>query len=58
MNYKSQLKAFSKKQFDPFCRRKRIKFDYEKSKNIITTIGQLNFFKWIIENKILDYIKD
>jgi hypothetical protein len=21
-----------------------------------TTIGQLNFFKWAIENKILDYI--
>jgi hypothetical protein len=23
-----------------------------------TTIGQLNFFKWAIENKIVDYIKD
>ena len=57
MNYKSQLKAFSKKQFDPFCRRKRIRFNYDKSKHIITTIGQLNFFRWIIENKILDYIK-
>ena len=23
-----------------------------------TTIGQLNFFKWAIENKIIDYIKE
>ena len=23
-----------------------------------TTIGQLNFFKWAIENKIVDYIKN
>ena len=25
--YKSQLKSFSKKKFDPFCRRDRITFD-------------------------------
>lgn len=25
---------------------------------IVTTIGQLNFFKWALENKILDYIHD
>ena len=23
-----------------------------------TTIGQLNFFKWLLENNILDYIKE
>ena len=27
-SYKSQLKAYSKKQFDPFCRRERILFFY------------------------------
>ncbi len=56
-SYKSQLKAYSKKQFDPFCRRERIQF---KCKDITldTTIGQLNFFKWIINNHIIDYIKD
>jgi hypothetical protein len=26
LNYKSQLKAYSKKTFDPFCRRERIGF--------------------------------
>lgn len=56
--YKQQLKAYSKKQFDPFCRRDRIQFSYDKDKYIITTVGQLNFFRWAIENKVLDYIKD
>ena len=56
LEYKSQLKAYSKKQFDPFCRRSRILYEYEKGKKIETTIGQLNFFRWAIENFIIDYI--
>ena len=58
LDYKSQLKAFTKKQFDPFCRRERINFYYSKNKFIKTTIGQLNFFKWAFENNIIDYIRD
>lgn len=61
LNYKSQLKAYTKKQFDPFCRRGRISFYYDKqdrSKFIITTVGQLNFFRWAITNGILDYIDE
>ena len=54
-SYKAQLKSFSKKRFDPFCRRERIKFKVN-DKEIETTIGQLNFFKWAIENLIIDYI--
>ena len=57
-SYKSQLKSYSKKKFDPFCRRKRITFEYEDGKSIETTIGQLNFFKWAIDNLIIDYILD
>ncbi len=56
-SYKSQLKSYSKKRFDPFCRRQRIKFNYDGDKTIETTIGQLNFFKWAIDNLIIDYIK-
>ena len=56
--YKQQLKAYSKKQFDPFCRRDRIQFNYDNDKYIITTVGQLNFFRWAIENNVLDYIKE
>jgi len=56
-DYKSQLNAYSKKKFDPFCRRQRIKFYFDKNKhNINTTVGQLNFFKWFIEKKYIHYI--
>lgn len=55
-SYKSQLKAYSKKKFDPFCRRERIDFTI-LGNTINTTIGQLNFFKWIINNNILEYIE-
>lgn len=55
-DYKLQLKGYSKKQFDPFCRRNRIKFYYTSSEYIETTVGQLNFFKWALELDIMDYI--
>lgn len=57
LSYRSQLKAYSKQQFDPFRRRDRINFYYEKEKFLETTIGQLNFFKWVIQNNILEYIE-
>jgi hypothetical protein len=50
--YKSHLKAYSKKMFDPFCRWKRIKFH-----DCDTTVGQLNFFEWAIQDEVLDYIE-
>ena len=56
-SYKSQLKAYSKKKFDPFCRRDRLLFEIDKDHSVETTIGQLNFFKWAISNLILDYIE-
>lgn len=58
LDYKSQLKAFSKKSFDPFCRRNRIVFEVLKDKYLTTTVGQLNFFKWAIENNILTYVNE
>ena len=56
-DYKLKLKAYSKKRFDPFCRWDRISIPYDENQVMETTIGQLNFFKWAIENKIIDYIK-
>ena len=58
LDYKNQLKAYSKKQFDPFCRRERINFIYGKGNELLTTVGQLNFFRWAIEHHVLDYIND
>jgi len=56
-DYKLRLKAYSKRRLDPFCRWDRISIPYTGGKFIETTIGQLNFFKWAIENKVIDYIE-
>ena len=52
------MKAYSKKRFDPFCRWDRISIPYKLDTCIETTIGQLNFFKWALENKVVDYIEE
>jgi hypothetical protein len=57
-DYKLKLKAYSKKRFDPFCRWDRISIPYDNEKYMETTIGQLNFFKWAIENQIIDFIRE
>jgi hypothetical protein len=53
LEYKSQLKAYSKRHFDPFSRRERVWF-----RDIKTTCGQLNFFKWAMQYGVLDYARD
>jgi len=58
LNYKSQLKAYSKKLFDPFCRRERILFQCGTHEPFETTVGQLNFFRWAFEKDILTYMRD
>ena len=58
VDYKLKLKAYSKKRFDPFCRWDRINIPYKDGKYIQTTIGQLNFFKWALENNVVRYIEE
>lgn len=72
IDYKNQLKSYSKNFFDPFCRKQRIALNtknfkvfeinedeydkYNTSENyIITTVGQLNFFKWAINKEVIEY---
>jgi hypothetical protein len=61
-DYKNKLKSYNKRFFDPFCRinkkniTNKIAFKYDDEKYIVTTIGQLNFFRWAIRNKIIDYV--
>ena len=55
-SYKQQLKIYQKKYFDPFSRGIRIPY-FIKNNCIITTIGQLNFFKWFFSKNIFNYIK-
>jgi len=57
MSYKSQLKAYSKKLFDPFCRRERIMFSLPGTEQFVTTVGKLNFFRWAIEKNVIEYLK-
>ena len=72
LDYKNQLKAYSKKNFDPFCRRKRIFYNtvldnitpvdkknlevfQQRDDGFVTTVGQLNFFKWALTHRVVDY---
>jgi hypothetical protein len=57
VDYKLKLKAYSKRRFDPFCRWDRITIPYSNGTFIQTTIGQLNFFKWALENGVIAYIE-
>lgn len=57
-NYKLQLKSFSKRQFDPFCRKNKIIFYYTDTDYIETSCGQLCFFRWCFQNNILKYVQD
>ncbi len=57
-DYKLKLKAYSKKRFDPFCRWERTNIPYKNNTFIQTTIGQLNFFKWALENEVITYIEN
>ena len=58
LDYRSQLKSYTKGYFDPFRRHERISFVIkDKPFTVIeTTIGQLNFFRWIFQNKVLTYL--
>ena len=61
LDYRAQLKSFKKFNFDAFRRHERITFyigdniKKEAEDYIETTIGQLNFFKWAFNNKIIIY---
>lgn len=71
VEYKNQLKSFSKRYFDPFCRKERIFYDNnhhvsfinndeidsfkQRDDGIVTTLAQLNAFRWFIKYKVLDY---
>lgn len=58
LEYRAQLKAYTKLHFDPFRRHERITFVLETQplQTIETTIGQLNFFRWALQNHVIQYI--
>ncbi|AYV84442.1 MAG: hypothetical protein Hyperionvirus25_28 [Hyperionvirus sp.] len=61
INYKAQLKSYKKRYFDPFRRKKKFNFKYTvagEEKSLYTTIGQLNFFRWAINNGIITFVEN
>lgn len=62
IEYKNQLSGYSKQYFDPFCRKKKIIYTYHannggKDINFLSSIGQLNFFRWAIRFKVIQYVE-
>lgn len=68
-SYESCMKTYHKAFFDPFRRgREEDRLDFEFSldslgsvdsvDSVDTTLAQLNFFRWIIENGILNYVEE
>ncbi len=60
ISYKSQLKSYKKRYFDPFRRRKKFRYQLiadDTTSQIVTTLGQLNFFRWAINNNIIHFVK-
>lgn len=55
-NYKTQLKKYGKSNFDPFRRSNKLTHQFADGKILNTSIGQLNFFKWMIDNQMIPYI--
>ena len=55
LDYRAQLKSYAKINFDSFRRHDRISFCIDKNELIETTIGQLNFFRWAFNNKVIIY---
>lgn len=53
----NMLKAYSKRLFDPFRRHGRIILEHE-GKRLETTVAQLSFFRWAIDNEVLKYANE
>lgn len=56
-DYERHLSVYNKRYYDPFARREKIQLNILGC-NVITTVGQLNFFKWFIERKLDSLVKD
>jgi len=55
-SYKSQYQHHKKMFFDPFKRVPHITHVCDNGKVISSSVGQMNFFKWALDNEILDYV--
>jgi hypothetical protein len=52
-DYRRHLGVFTKKYFDPFARRERLLIVvHPPDESLSTTVGQLNFMKWMLERDL------
>lgn len=60
LDYRAQLRSYTKLNFDPFRRHNRISFvinpEATPTEVLETTVGQLNFFRWAFQNHLIEYI--
>lgn len=58
LDYRAQLKSYTKLYMDSFRRHDRITFVLETNPflSVETTVGQLNFFRWALSNHVIEYI--
>lgn len=57
-SYRNFLRSYSKRNFDPFCRRTRlmVTFDADVDRlTYVTTAAKLNFLRWALDTGVLDY---
>lgn len=57
-SYKRKLNKDGKDLFDPFCRETKFPYYYDDDKYVVTTVGQLNFYKWALDIGLLDFIRE
>ena len=64
-SYKNALRSYTKRYFDPFKRIGGgkgvggggvIKYKWGETHSFDTTLAQLIYFRWVLENNLLDYI--
>jgi hypothetical protein len=60
-SYQAQLNGYKKYIFDPYCRSPPLVLEYQSPVDgarykIETAICQLKFFKWVIENLVINYM--
>lgn len=53
LDYRRNLGVWTKKMYDPFARRERLTLHLEPgNQTISTTVGQMNFMRWLLERKV------
>ena len=55
-DYHKNLTAHNKKNFDPFARRRRINIVLFGGEHRVSTIGQLNFFRWFLSKDLVEFL--